>query len=134
MTTRKAPRRGIAARWSFGVFLALLVALGVLIHHDVSPAVGTSPQGAVHAGHTTPGPAAPTASDTGTPGLDTNHCADPRIQHCTTAKTGAVQLDVPGRSPYDELAAQRHIEAERMPLDAVGRAPPDLSVLSQLRM
>jgi len=45
-----------------------------------------------------------------------------------------VQLAVPAKNEFSPLADLREAAAGRAPATAVGRAPPDLSVLSLLRI
>ncbi|MDQ1044957.1 DUF6153 family protein [Streptomyces sp. V4I2] len=137
MAIRTAPSGGTAVRWTYGVFLTLCVALAVLVHHEMSE-TGASPMpmpmpSAVHAAHTAPTamPGTATADDNGgcsTPGIT------PGMQHCTTASVDSVQLATPTRGASDPLAHPRPAEAGRTPGVTVGRAPPDLSVLSRLRL
>ncbi|MFJ5304221.1 hypothetical protein [Streptomyces sp. NPDC088350] len=146
MATRTAHSGGgTAVRWTYGVFLTLCVALAVLVHHETS-ATGTSSamSGSVHAGHVMPGSAqvvhvmgggaATSVSDASSHDVDNGGCAMSGMQHCTTASVDTVQLAVPGQSSYDPLVSLRQAAAGRTPGALVGRAPPDLSVLSQLRL
>ncbi|MGW3107600.1 DUF6153 family protein [Streptomyces sp. NPDC001100] len=136
---------GTAVRWTYGVFLTLCVALAVLVHHETS-AMGTSSSmsGSVHAGHVMPGSAqsvhvmggdaSTSVSDDSSHDVEDGGCAMPGMQHCTSASVDTVQLAVPGRSSFDALVNLGQAAAGRTPAAAVGRAPPDLSVLSQLRL
>ena len=158
MTIRTARGGGTTVRWGYGVFIALCAALAVLIHHETA-AMGTAPAlgasstmntssmsatgaspmtGAAHAGHAMPdegtegtatswGPSSPNTADTG-------GCAAPGMQHCATASVDSVQLAAPTGNEFSPLADLREAAAGRAPAAAVGRAPPDLSVLSQLRI
>ncbi|MEU9184695.1 hypothetical protein AB0D14_09025 [Streptomyces sp. NPDC048484] len=150
MTARTARGGGIAVRWAYGVFLTLCVALAVLVHHETS-AMGVSSMpsaahavmpGAVHAvmpgmahdAHVMPDETAPSVSDGSSHSAhDNGTCAAPGMQHCATASIDSVQLAVPSRAAFDPLANPGQAVAGRTPGAAVGRAPPDLSVLSQLR-
>ncbi|MFC4464141.1 hypothetical protein ACFPH6_06100 [Streptomyces xiangluensis] len=144
---------GTAVRWAYGVFLTLCVALAVLVHHETSMTSMTSmttaspmsgsarmpvPAHAAHAmahtGHVMAGEATPSASKSSAHGVDSGACAMPGMQHCTTASVGSVQLAAPGQSAFDSPADLKRAAAGRAPASTVGRAPPDLSVLSQLRI
>ncbi|TLS41569.1 hypothetical protein FE633_35815 [Streptomyces montanus] len=140
----------MAARWAYGAFLTLCVALAVLLHHETSMTSMTAaspmstslpmpaPAHAAHAmaktAHATEGEAAPSASESSTHSMDSGACAMSGMQHCTTASVVSVQLAVPGQSVLDPPADPELEAAGRAPASAVGRAPPDLSVLSQLRI
>ncbi|MEW2400445.1 hypothetical protein [Streptomyces sp. NPDC046862] len=149
-TIRSAPGGGTAVRWAYGVFLALCVALAVLVHHETPAVSATSARPmpsaahAVHASHAARAvhtfhglqgaTTAPSVSDTSPHNADGGGCAMPGTQHCTTASVDTVQLAVPGRTAFAPRADLRHDPAGHAPGAAVGRAPPDLSVLSQLRI
>jgi len=136
---------GTAVRWTYGVFLTLCVALAVLVHHETS-AMGTSSSmsGPAHAGHVMSGSAqavhvmggdaATSVSDESSHDVEDGGCAMPGMQHCTSASVDTVQLAVPGESSLDPLVTLRQAAAGRTPGALIGRAPPDLSVLSQLRL
>ncbi|MFI6436891.1 hypothetical protein [Streptomyces sp. NPDC050759] len=137
MTTRTARSGGTAVRWTYGVFLTLCVALAVLVHHETSvteaPPMGGAADHAVHtmvAGH----PHAQHVLESSPHSADAGGCAMPGMQHCTTASVDAVQLAPPGRSAFDASADLRRATVGRAPGPTVGRSPPDLSVLSQLRL
>lgn len=144
---------GIAVRWAYGVFLTLCVALAVLVHHETpmtsmmstmtaSPtsvsARVPAPAHAAHAmpdaAHAMPGEVAPSASESSAHGVDSGACAMTGMQHCTTTSVGFVQLPAPGQSTVDPPTGLERAEEGRVSASAVGRAPPDLSVLSQLRI
>ena len=152
MAIRAAHSGGRAVRWTYGVFLTLCVALAVLVHHETA-ATGTahmtsassmsamdasSVPSAVHARHTTsatPNEAAPAAWEPSSAhSADTGPCAASGMQHCTAASVGSVPLAVPGETGVPQLADLQRYPAGRVPTGTVGRAPPDLSVLSQLRI
>ncbi|MEV0736780.1 hypothetical protein AB0I51_12610 [Streptomyces sp. NPDC050549] len=134
-----------AVRWTYGVFLTLCVALAVLVHHETA-AMGTSSSmsGSVHTGHGMPGSAQAVHvmggdEATSVPGdsphdVEDGGCAMPGMQHCTSASVDTVQLAVPSQRSFDALVNLRQAAAGRTPAAAVGRAPPDLSVLSRLRL
>jgi hypothetical protein len=56
------------------------------------------------------------------------------MQHCGAAGVGSVHLVPPGRSAADVITPPSPAGEGRASAAAVGRAPPDLSVLSHLRM
>lgn len=133
--TRSA-RGSSAVRWAHGVFLTLCVALAVLVHHEM-PAmdllcVPDSAQTA-HVTPRSPGDGASAVSDVSVHNAAADVCSMPGMQHCTTASVDSVQLAVPDRTTFDPLVNLRQAAAGRAPTAAVGRAPPDLLVLSQLR-
>lgn len=152
MAIRTALSGGMTARWAYGVFIALCAALGVLVHHETvalgtSSAMGASPMSAmdhsimpsaVHAGHVMPGEEEEGAAAAGEPSspnsTDPGGCAAPGMQHCTTASVDSVQIALPDESRSSVPADLRETPDGRTPAGAVGRAPPDLSVLSQLRI
>ncbi|WP_433920484.1 hypothetical protein OIE50_48005 [Streptomyces canus] len=136
MRTRTARSGGMAVRWAYGVVLTLCVALAVLVHHETSVTAVSPMRGAAHAVHAT---AAGTshahhALGSSTHSADAGGCAMPGMQHCTTASVDSVQLAPPGRSAFDLSADLRQAAVGRAPGATVGRSPPDLSVLSQLRI
>ncbi|WP_369033364.1 MULTISPECIES: DUF6153 family protein [Streptomyces] len=143
MTARTARSGGTAVRWAYGVFLTLCVALAVLVHHETSatgvPSMPSAAHavmpGMAHAAHVMPDETAPSVSD------DSSHsahgdgaCAAPGMQHCAMASIDSVQLAVPARAVFDPLVNPGQAVAGRTPGATVGRAPPDLSVLSRLRI
>ncbi|MDN3021404.1 DUF6153 family protein [Streptomyces sp. S.PB5] len=140
-----------AARWACGVVVALFAALAVLVHHETAmitpPAQHTAPHTArsahsVHSGHATPGtattPAAAAQGSTARPahphGIADGTCADPGMQHCTTASVDTVKLVPPPQNLLAQAANPHRAGPVRSPAGTVGRAPPDLSVLSRLRI
>ena len=155
MTIRTARGGGRAVRWVYGVFIALCAALAVLVHHETA-AMGTAPvlgassttsassmsgmsasprTGAAHAGHVMPDEATPSSWEPSSPNTaDAGGCATRGMQHCATARVDSVQLAVPAKNEFSPLADLREAAAGRAPATAVGRAPPDLSVLSLLRI
>ncbi|MFJ9011581.1 hypothetical protein [Streptomyces canus] len=136
MRTRTARSGGMAVRWAYGVFLTLCVALAVLVHHETSVTAVSSMRGAAHAVHAAAAGASHShhALDSSTHSADAGGCAMPGMQHCTTASVDYVQLAPPGRSAFDPSADLRQAVVGRAPGATVGRSPPDLSVLSQLRL
>lgn len=154
-----ATGRTIAVRRSRSAVIVLLAALAVLIHHETAAGTVTPVQHAIHsmhvghamyAGHAMPGtasssaaavPQGPAADQTDTldapapaHGVDGSACADPGMQHCTTAGVDTVKLAPP--PPHHGRPAANPYQAKpgRSPAGTISRAPPDLSVLSQLRI
>ncbi|MDQ1031889.1 hypothetical protein QF035_009471 [Streptomyces umbrinus] len=133
---------GTAVRWAYGAFLALFVALAVLVHHETSAPGVPSAQRAAHGAmssaahilHVMPGEAAWSVSGASPHNVGDSGCAAPGMQHCATVSIGSVQLAVPGLIAFDPLSNLRQYTVGRTPGATVGRAPPDLSVLSQLRI
>ncbi|AVH60526.1 MULTISPECIES: DUF6153 family protein [Streptomyces] len=133
MTMRAARGNGTAVRWAYGVFLTLCVALAVLVHHETPAADASSMRGSPYATHEMAAEAPQSVSQPSAYSADSGGCAMPGMQHCATASVGTVQLVVPHRSEYDPLVHLPKAVAARAPAGVTGRAPPDLSVLSQLR-
>ncbi|WP_427919117.1 hypothetical protein [Streptomyces sp. cg40] len=134
MEIRTARSGGSAVRRLYGVFLTLCLALAVLAHHEIC-GMGTSPmQGAVRAVHMASAEAGPSLSDSAPHSADDSGCATPGTQHCTTASIPSVQLALPGQSAFDLSADLLPALSGRAPGAVASRAPPDLSVLSQLRI
>ncbi|ALV33537.1 hypothetical protein [Streptomyces sp. CdTB01] len=142
MGIRTARSGGSAVRWAYGVLLTLCVALAVLVHHEISGAGESSMPSATHA--VMPGPAqgahmplddaSPAAAAPSPHGLADSGCAMSAMQHCTTASVSSVQLAIPGQSTYNPSADLLQVLSGRTPGAVVSRAPPDLTVLSQLRI
>lgn len=153
----------MTVRWTYGVLIALCAALAVLVHHDtasmgasagittssMSEVAGSSMPGgshaahmagssmpsASHAGHVMPDEGdSPTWAPSSPSSADAGGCSASGMQHCTTAGVASVQLAVPDEGKCSPLISLREAAAGRVPDTAVGRAPPDLSVLSQLRI
>lgn len=136
-----------------GVVIVLLAALAVLIHHG-APAITDAPaRHSTHSAHSahiedaTPGSASPSAAaphgsapgrtagfDAPAPAHGDDVCAGPGTQHCSTANVEALELPVPPQSPPVRTAGPCGAGSDAPPAGTVGRAPPDLSVLSQLRI
>jgi hypothetical protein len=127
--------------------------LAVLIHHDTAAISATPAQLAAHSthtGHAMPGTASSSATaipqgsasahagglDAPAPahGVDGSTCADPGMQHCTTANVEVFQLLVPPQGLAAQTGNPYRAQPGPLPVGTVGRAPPDLSVLSQLRI
>lgn len=148
-----ATGRTSAVRWACSAVIALLAALAVLIHHETAAITPTPVQHAIHArhaGHAMPGMASPSAAavpqgpaadhtdtlDAPAPahGVDGSACGDPGMQHCTTASIDMVELAPPPQRPGPQAANPYQAKPARSPAGSISRAPPDLSVLSQLRI
>ncbi|MDQ0913401.1 hypothetical protein QFZ22_009386 [Streptomyces canus] len=136
MAMGSAPSGGMTVRWIHGVFLTLCVALAVLVHHETFAMDAPSVPHMVPATHAMPDRTAPVVSNDSSHGADDDGgCSTPGMQHCTTASVDSVQLAAPTRVGFDPSANLRQAAAAVSVPDAtVGRAPPDLSVLSQLRI
>jgi hypothetical protein len=136
MRTRTARSGGTAARWAYGVFLTLCVTLAVLVHHETSATAVSPIPSAAHAVHATAAGTSHSHPMLESPlrSADAGGCAMPGMQHCTTASVDSVQLVAPRRNAFDPSADLRQAAVGRTPGATVGRSPPDLSVLSQLRI
>lgn len=139
--------------------IALLAALAVLIHHETAAAaLGPASSSAAHAmtpgmvmadshpapvtatsghahGSTAAQGAEPTAATPTMNSADGLACSGMAMQHCSTASFEVVKLAPPAQTPVP-WGLTMHGVATRGPKAAgtVDRAPPDLSVLSQLRI
>ncbi|MFC4463539.1 hypothetical protein ACFPH6_02765 [Streptomyces xiangluensis] len=148
-----ATGRTSAVRWACSAVTALLAALAVLIHHETAAITATPVQHAIHSthvGHAMPGMASSSAAavpqgtaadhtdtlDAPAPahGADGSACADPGMQHCTTASVDTVKLAPPPQRHGQQTANPYQAKPGRWPTGTISRAPPDLSVLSQLRI
>ncbi|MFD9288401.1 hypothetical protein ACFWBV_08835 [Streptomyces sp. NPDC060030] len=142
-------RAGVV-RWARGVVIALCAALAVLVHHETAAIAVTSAPSAPHAGHLMPGtasssagamPMSSVADHTDVLGASPSAhssphsaCATPGLQHCTTASIEVVKLAVPSQGHAGQPANPYQAHAGPVSAGTIGRAPPDLSVLSQLRI
>ncbi len=151
--SRDAVRRASAA------VIALLAALAVLIHHETAGAAASStPSSATQVmtpgmvmtdSRSAPEPFVPwhahasapeqTAEPivTGPPmsSADGPACSGMAMQHCATASFEVVKLVPPTQSPESSgFASYGAVTAAPKFAGTVDRAPPDLSVLSQLRI
>lgn len=143
MEIRSAQGGGTTVRWAYGVVLALFVALAVFGHHEMS-ATGVSPMPSVahavapsadHAAHAMPDETSPVVLDHSSHSADGNGgCSAPGTPHCATGNVTSVQLAAPAQLAYDPLSNLGRALTGHTPSTTVGRAPPDLSVLSQLRI
>ncbi|MGC0334659.1 hypothetical protein RKD23_007649 [Streptomyces sp. SAI-170] len=142
MVAGAAPSGGSAVRWTYGAFLTLCLALAVLVHHETaamgaSRMTGASPvlRGAAHAGHVAPGEAVPTAWEPFfSHGVDSGGCDAPDMRHCSMAGISSPQLVEPTEDRLPPLSDLPEGVAASVPSSSVERAPPDLSVLSRLRI
>jgi hypothetical protein len=158
LVSRTRALRGVARR-KRAVVIALFAALAVLIHHEATAApMAPSPSSAVHvmpggmvmAGDPAPpamemsghahGAAAtePAAAALAGPAEHGSHsaaCAGMGMQHCAPASVDEVTFVPPADSSASgDLNAYGAAVPDAVPAGAVGRAPPDLSVLSHLRV
>ncbi|MGC5041130.1 hypothetical protein ACPXCS_37440 [Streptomyces sp. DT190] len=141
MATQSA--RAGAVRWARGAVIALCAALAVLVHHETAaspprppprmPGMASSPASAMPmnsaAGHTdVPGASASAHSS------PHSACATAGMQHCTTASVEVIKLAVPPQGLAGQSANPFQARSGPVSAGTIGRAPPDLSVLSQLRI
>ncbi|MFI7503635.1 DUF6153 family protein [Streptomyces sp. NPDC049687] len=143
MTVRESPwpRTGGAALWARGLLVTLCAVVAVLLHHGLFDSPVTTMSAA--APHTMSGPVAAAAAHphTGSPAAgvaapdaDGAACPSMAMQLCTAAGVNAVQLTAPRESaapPLPPLIAALSVVGIAR---SVNRAPPDLSLLSQLRI
>lgn len=138
-TVRELPwrRTGGAVRWVRGMLVTLCAVLAVLLHHELpSTPVQTAPAAAMHA---VSGSASMSAvhshADSSGPGAAAEGAACPLMdmQLCSAAGVTAVQLAAPAESPIPAFPTHRTTAAGVDIARSADRAPPDLSVLSQLR-
>ncbi|MFF9807680.1 DUF6153 family protein [Streptomyces coeruleorubidus] len=154
MTVREFPwlPTGGVVRWVRGMFVTLCAVFAVLVHHDLShvpvaSASATSERAPVasasvmagHTHHSAPmsathpqADAAEEKTPTGSP--DGTGCASMAVQHCSTAYVTAVQIAAPSESPIPAVPIQYATVTGVDLARSVSRAPPDLSLLSQLRI
>jgi hypothetical protein len=146
MAIRTGRRR--AVRWARSAVIALCAALAVLVHHETAAAAVSTMHTAMH-GMSTPSMAAssvaalpmePSAGHTETlgadpaaPSSDDGSCATD-MQHCASASVDTVKLPVPPPGRTEQLPDPYEVVVGPALSGVVGRAPPDLSVLSQLRV
>ncbi|AZP22186.1 DUF6153 family protein [Streptomyces aquilus] len=144
-TPRNRARQGVG-RVVCAAVVAVLAALAVLVHHELSaPSTGPASASARHV--MTPGTTMPTDDNTAVAGqvaaavvpsageVDRAGCSETAMQHCSAAGVEVVKLRAPVRTPV--LWSPSAPEAVATGPEAAGtveRAPPDLSVLSQLRI
>jgi hypothetical protein len=158
LASRTRAPRGVA-RWTRAAVIALFAALAVLIHHEAmatpmapspSSAVHVMPGGMVMAGDPAPRamemsghahgaavaePSAAALAEPAAGGSVSAACAGMGMQHCAPVSVDEVTLVPPADS---SVSGDLHVYGAAVhgaaPAGAVGRAPPDLSVLSQLRI
>ena len=134
-------RAGGVGRRGRGVLVTLSAVLALLVHHEISCAQDASPS--VTAGHAMPATtvsvthAQAGSSERGRPtdaAEDVTACPSMAMQDCSAASVGSVQLTAPAESPVPAVSAD-YASITRVDLvRSVSRAPPDLSVLSRLRI
>ncbi|MFJ6894907.1 DUF6153 family protein [Streptomyces hokutonensis] len=134
MEIRTAHSGGSAVRWAYGVFLTLCLALAVLAHHEMCGMDASPMQSVARAAHMAADETGPSVSDASPHSADDSGCAMPGMQHCTAASIPSVQLALPNQSAFDLSADLSPALSGRAPGSVTSRAPPDLSVLSQLRI
>lgn len=133
---------GSAIRWAYGALLALCVALAVLIHHGTAAAGLPSRVSAAHAsampaghnGHAMPLEQPLSIAGSSAHGLGAGACSAPGMQHCAPTSAETVQLPLPLLGRVEQFPSLYEASTGLLPARAIGRAPPDLSVLSQLRI
>ncbi|MEU9571025.1 hypothetical protein AB0D62_14245 [Streptomyces massasporeus] len=146
--------RAHAIRCASGAVIALLAALAVLIHHETAAVSNAPAQHATHSthiGHAVPGMTSSSAavvrqvSDPTHPdslgalapahGVDGGStCAVLGMLHCTSGNVEVLKLPVLPQSTPVQTANPYQARPGPRPAGTIGRAPPDLSVLSQLRI
>jgi len=144
MTLREfpRPRTGGTVRRLGGALLTLCALIAVLLHHELPNApVATVRTSVMHTEphlasmpattHTRAGSAVTHTRADGTDGAD---CPCMCTHLCSAAGITAVQLAAPPESPLPVFPAPHSTVAGGDAARSVGRAPPDLSVLSQLRI
>lgn len=153
--------RGGPARWAYAAVVVLGAALALLVHHGVTAAPVAVSSSSLHAsslhatplhatpGHAVPGAVAPphTMMTTGAgaertrarpvgPAVDSagdGACAATGTQHCSTASVDTLKLPPPPRCRAEQAPCPHRAVTGRKAARTIGRAPPDLSVLSRLR-
>ncbi|MEW2114173.1 DUF6153 family protein [Streptomyces sp. NPDC005474] len=133
---------GRAVRWAYGVVVTLCAVLAVLVHHEVT-AIGAAPMpgmshaampATVHAAHRMPDAPQPSVSGSSAHDLGAGVCAGAGMQHCSAAGVSSVHLVAPDRSDVPSPVNLPSALSWHADGAVVSRAPPDLSVLSQLRI
>jgi hypothetical protein len=133
------PTSGVV-RWVHGMLVTLCAVLALLVHHEISYTLDASPSAMTgHAMHaaTTPVTHAQTgSSEQGrlTDDADFTACPSMVMQHCSAASVGSVQLAAPTESPAPVVSADYSSITRVDLVRSVSRAPPNLSLLSQLRI
>ena len=155
MTVREFPwlPTGGVVRRVRGMFVTLCAALALLVHHDLShipdvsasvtseraPVASASAMAGHAMRHSAPMSAPHTRTgsagqNTLTGGPDGAACSSMVMQHCSTANVTSVQIAAPSYSPIPAVPLQYATVAGVDLTRSVSRAPPDLAVLSQLRI
>lgn len=112
----------MAVRLEYGVLRTLCVAPAVLVHHETTATDASAIPDAAHA---------PSASTAPTHEVGPDACSIPGMPHCIAALVGAVPHQV---ASHPLLTPRQGAARHAFDASAVGRAPPDLSVLSRLRL
>lgn len=122
---------GVVGRRLRGLFVTLLAVLALLVHHEIAyplpPSPSAMPGHTMHTTHTAETPV--TQAQT-----DVTACPSMVMQHCSAAGVVSVQLAAPAKSPAPASSADQSSVTRVDLVRSVSRAPPDLSVLSQLRI
>ncbi|MGX1471997.1 UNVERIFIED_CONTAM: hypothetical protein RKD50_000805 [Streptomyces canus] len=135
------PRLGGAARWTRGLLVTLCAVLAVLLHHELPDAPVTTMWAS--AAHTMPGSPSLSASHshTGSPAAagavvhgSGAACPSMAMPLCTAAGVHVVQLTAPPESPAPAFSVPVAVHAGVDAARSASRAPPDLSLLSVLRI
>ncbi|CCK25809.1 putative secreted protein [Streptomyces davaonensis JCM 4913] len=143
MTAREftRPRTGGTARWTRGMLVTLCAVFAVLLHHELPGATAQSASAtAMHALPGSPSTSGPhrhaDPSDPGTTALGAGGAACPSMaMHlCSAAGVSFVHLPALAPSPISVLPAHHPTVPGAVAARSTDRAPPDLSVLSQLRI
>jgi hypothetical protein len=143
-----ARARADSARRARGAVIALLAVLVVLIHHEVAVITAAPLRTAPHAGHAMPGMTLSSAAvmpqgfaadpprplDAPAHGVEGSDCTDPGTTHCATASVEVYKLAVPSPGHVEQIANPYQAEPDALSTGTISRAPPDLSVLSLLRI
>jgi len=97
--------------------------------HGIAASPVASMMTASLAGHS-----AMTTGDPVTHGTDGGPCDATGMQHCAAASVDTVKLAPPPQGHAEGVSHPQQVTAAPVPAHSAGRAPPDLSVLSQLRI
>ncbi|MCB5907742.1 DUF6153 family protein [Streptomyces pinistramenti] len=143
MAVRETPwqQAGGAVRCARSLVIALLAVLAVLLHHEISADVSTT--GAATAAHAMPHAVSTSAEQTpagsvgqvmAMDGADGAACPSTAMQHCSSAGLDSLHLTPPAKSPLPAGPTHDTTTIGTNGARTTSRAPPDLSVLSQLRI
>ncbi|MET8079213.1 hypothetical protein [Streptomyces sp. NPDC005303] len=133
---RRAGRDGGAVRSAYLVVFALCAVLAVLVHHEVS-AAGVSPISGMSHGAMSATPALSATGGSSARDLGAGACTGAGMEHCSAAGVSSVHLVAQDRSGIPSPASPAQLSptpSGHAPGAVVSRAPPDLSVLSRLRI